>query len=258
MKSSSERLMYWGVGTFVAGGFCLLTNWYAGPSVPAWVVALAGNLGPFLIATVLLGWLFNLSINRELIGEAVGKTRAVDLVTGARLVGIWSTFQQVDMPAFITAALTLDVFVAYAYSWRRNNAEHLRTMLHRPGSKLNVTLPDFREKQVMETLASRFGDTPENMAKKVRDAAQFYLELGSEASTAGQVTVRLIPVAPLESFYITPSTAVLAGFSHRPGSVLTVRADRGGWLFDYIEAERDAILALKPLEITSLKNLPAL
>jgi hypothetical protein len=260
MRLSEERLTYFAIIGTVVGIACLLVNWLGSPELPVLVVSLAGNIGSFLLATVVLGWIFTYYVNRDLMKEVVGKTRAVDLVTRVRLLELSTTFHgRIDWDAFITGTKTLDVFVVYARTWRQGNMDYLRQMLKAPGSSLRVLLPDYRNADVMSALAHRFHGNSVEWAGRVRDAGEAFLSLAEEEGAVGSVQVVLVPNAPVVSFYIAESSAVLSGFTHRPNhSVLTAHAASGGELYQYIVEERDALLDLEgKTEISEPGTLPA-
>lgn len=257
---SSNTFWIWVVSALGIGSVLIATSLLGTQEFHPLVISLTGNLGSFIVATVLVSVVFTHFVNRDLMREVVGKTRVVDLVVRVGLVGLWSTFHdRVDWQQFISSTKSLDVFVAYAHSWRQANMDYLRSMLEHKDSAIRVILPDFRSGELVEELARRFDKQPDEMERKIRAAAESFLRLNEEDSCRGTVKIVFVSVTPQISFYIADSSAVLATFTYRPNhSVMTLQVTRGGELYRYVVEEREALLGLQTTEAGSLDELATL
>lgn len=267
MKDSAKTAAFQ-FAVAILGGLLLLVVSWLGPSWswPDWLSTLVGNLGAFVLAGVAGSILFSWYMNAQLIREVLGNARAVDLVQRVGLEALVTTsFSRLAWSEILSGVTELTVFVAYARTWRHSNIDLLRDILRSESSKITIMLPNYTDPSIVEALATRFTSTaaagetiaPADVAQRIRTAAQEFLDLAAERSAGGTVSVKLVGVAPVESFYITPSTAVLATFAHRrqyPPIMLQARS--GGELYEYISNECAAVASHIVSEHQESTSLP--
>jgi hypothetical protein len=212
-----------------------------GTFVTEWPSAVAASIGSVLFATGLLtvGW--DLAGKRAFAREVLD---AAELGADVRQAGLLRLTDQylrkVEWEGLFRGASKIDIFVAYANSWRNAYRDELVTFLSDPSRELNVYLPDVDHHQTMDVMADRFKMSREELQQNVAVARSDYLSLAAEAAARVQIFVR--KGDNTFSFYRFDGVGVLTFYSHtqRRTRVPTL-VFRGGDLFRFMYGELEAI-----------------
>jgi hypothetical protein len=139
-------------------------------------------------------------------------------------------------------ACKLDIFVAYASTWRNTQIQRIDKLLSEADARLRVILPDPQSNEVMQILATRFESTPERIREEVNEAKEFFLHRKSKGK--GTTEIYFTSVVPVFSFYRFSNKAVLALYNHREGRipVPALVCDEDGFLFEYLTNEFEGIV----------------
>lgn len=202
------------------------------------------EVGALLIVSVALGVVWELVGKRAFSREILETARVAADVEDSGLVTLGSRFtNSPDWDHLFREANNLDVFVAYASTWRHTHADKIRDLLRR-GGRVRIYLPDPADSINIAALAERFQTTPTELINRISTAAREFYELGD--GLRGSINVLHFAGDPVFTLYRFDHVAVIAFYKHRRGIVdfiPTIVCRAGGWLYEFAESELDAINA---------------
>lgn len=216
-------------------------------SKSTWLKAVVANLGGLLVATISIATLWELFSKRAFLDELLAKAGLADDIRSLGLVGLSvNPMRGPDFSKLIKGANKLDIFVCYANTWRANFEEDLRILARKPGIRVRLIVPNPDNKDIMKELAHRFGTaTPEILSEKVRVAIEEFKSIFVSANNQkSDFSVWVHEENPVVSFYRFDNIAVATLYKHARGrgNVPTFVCERGGSLYNYVEAEVDGMI----------------
>jgi len=218
-------------------------NWWK--SCKVWQTVLQ-NIGALLVVTVAISLLWELYGKRAFLDEVLAKAQISKELTFAGITKITDSFHHdLDWKTYFLTVNKLDIFFAYARTWRNTYTEELQKVASREGARIRIVLPDPEDKQVIAELARRFKYTDGEMKKLIREAETFFRNLSNSAGANGaQIDIWFLPAAPYFSFYRFDRVGILALYTHRRerSPVPTFVCEMGGTLYDYIRKEFEAMI----------------
>jgi hypothetical protein len=204
--------------------------------------ALVNGLGSTLIVSVAIGGLLNLVGKRALVREIFETARLSTDVekSGLRRVGLDYTTEP-EWQEYFSNTRQLDVFFAYARTWRNNNLSRLQTLASQKGAELNVYLPDLDDTLTEKVLRTRFDMTTATLRAAVEEARDAYLAL--RVPSGATISVFKRAGDHVATFYRFDRVAVIALYKHKKarGDVPTLVVAESGSLYGYVQEELDAI-----------------
>jgi hypothetical protein len=228
-----------GAGLLYAGGRSDL--WSHRPGLQAFLNALGGAL----IVSVALGTLWELAGKRAFAREILETARTSADVEAAGLIRIGSRYlDDPDWEQLFHSVRKLDVFVAYARTWRHSNVSRLQAVAARADARIRLYLPDPDDPETVQRLADRFNQTAEVLVAAIVEARREFE--GLRRPNGAEITVYYRQGDVLFSCYRFDGTAVLALYSHsreRISAVPTLIFTDGGSLYQYVRDELHAIHA---------------
>jgi hypothetical protein len=202
------------------------------------------DLGSLLIVSVTLGALWELIGKRTFAREILETARISADVETAGLTRVGTNYMEdPDWEDLFRNVEELDIFVAYASTWRNTHLSRLQSLASRPGGQIRVFLPDPEHGPTISTLASRFGYTEEDLRGRIEDTRRSFVEMTVSGGATIEVYYR--QGDRLFSFYRFDSRAVITLYNHRgtrESVVPTFAFRRGGSLYAFIEGEIQAIM----------------
>lgn len=228
---------------FVVAGVLLM--WWSGTS--EWksndqMQAFLGQVGGLLLATGLLAVAWDLFGRRSLANEVLAKAGLSADVVRAGIVRVTDQYlAEVEWASLFRDVNRLDIFVAYAATWRNTHRASLQQVAQRPSARIRVFLPDPRDTPTVAVLADRFHMQPDALISKINEAIQDFRSLAVSGGATVEVCVHARDA--VFSCYRFDSRAVLTLYSHgqeRRTQVPTFVID-GGTLFDFVYNELAAI-----------------
>jgi hypothetical protein len=205
--------------------------------------ALTNALGGALIVSIALGGLWELFGKRAFAREILETARTSTDVEAAGLTRVGSRYlDDPDWERLFSTVRKLDIFVAYARTWRHSNLSRLQAVASRPDARLRLYLPDPNDEETVRILAGRFNQTAEELVAAITEARREIEAL--HRPDGAEVTVYFRRGDVLFSCYRFDGTAVLTLYSHsreRVSAVPTLVVRDGGSLYDYVRAELRAI-----------------
>jgi hypothetical protein len=229
------------IGMILLGGFFLYVS--SADTVGSYPVvkAFSNNVGGVLLATGLISLLWELVSRRAFLSEVFSIARLSEDVKRSGLHRLTMDFQhEVEWPELLESARRIDVFVSYARTWRNQNLSRLRAFAERPGSQMNLILPDPDNEEVIRELARRYSTNPEAIRDRVNEAiSAFMLMFDRKKGAKGQLSIWVTTATPVFTFYRIDKKYILSTYRHRSdrGDILTLVCDRKGDLTDFIDRE---------------------
>ena len=137
----------------------------------------------------------------------------------------------------------LDIFAAYASTWRNNNMAELRQVAERSGGRIRVFLPDPDDDRTVGMLAARFSITEEELRRRINEGADGFLSM--RQPHGAQIEVYYAPGDRMFTFYVFDDTAVITLYRHKPdrsGVIPTLVVEAGGTWYDFLQEEIASVL----------------
>jgi hypothetical protein len=200
--------------------------------------------GVFVIASVSLIW--DLFIRRDFLQEILEKAKISTDINFWGIEKITDSFhEEIDWKSLIQNSNKIDIFFAYGRTWRGAHEIDLRQAAENKDVRFRVVLPDPDNHQIVSELARRFVLTPEEVKRRIEEAATFFKTLNRKQNEAGAaIEIWYLPESPVFSFYRFDSTTILALYRHKKerGSVPTIVCKKGGSLYEFIKQEFDVMI----------------
>lgn len=226
-----------GVGLLYIGGRDDLWAHHAG------LQAFVNALGGALIVSVALSALWQLAGKRAFAREILETARTSTDVEAAGLTRVGSRYlDDPDWEQLFRTVRKLDVFVAYARTWRNSNLARLQALAKRGDARIRLYLPDPHDPETVRVLAGRFNQNPDHLVTAINEARSAFEAL--RRSDGAQITVHYRQGDVLFSCYRFDGTAVITLYSHsreRISGVPTLVVTEGGSLYQYVRDELQAI-----------------
>lgn len=206
---------------------------------------LCNQLGGLSIASVALATLWELAGRRSFFQEMLEVLRLKSDIEAAGLeaVGIDYT-KTIDWDASLGSVRHLDIFAAYATTWRNTNQTALTNLAARPEAKIRICLPDPLDGPCVRMLATRFSTGQPEVRSKLNEAIAFYRNLDGNSSS-GRVEIYTSPVFRAFTAYRLDDHFVVTLYHHknsRSGTVPVFGCRRGGSLYSFFEDDLEGVL----------------
>src|SRR6266404_966986 len=205
---------------------------------------LVAESGAAIFISGVLATLWELGGKRAFADEILAKANmSRDLAdAGIELVADSFKSERINWDQLFKNTCRLDIFVAYAHTWRNTQSERIDKLLSDEDAGLRVVLPDPDVEEVVNGLSGRFKMEPSVVKQEIGEAIKFFENRKKKAK--GTVDIFLTQITPVFSFYRFTSKAVVALYNHREGQqqVPSFACDREGFLFRFLSVEFEGIL----------------
>jgi hypothetical protein len=201
------------------------------------------QVGSLLFVSVAINIIWSLVGKRAFLNEILEKAQIPRDIYSSGIIKVYSSFQrELNWSEHFEKAQNLDIFFAYANTWRNNNREHLTKVAANKRASIRVILPDPDNEQIVGELSRRFNKSPEYIKENIRDASAYFSGLVPRMGGA-KVEVKVKPIAPQHTFYVFDDTGILALYNHARGRepVPTFVFRRGGTIYGFLRAEFDGM-----------------
>lgn len=245
------RVYFLMIGFAVLGISALFISAYLENRHHIWC-AVTRELGVTLLVAAALTLAWDIVGRRTFTDEILAKANMSRDLADAGILLVADNFRdpRIQWENLLKNSCTLDIWVAYASTWRNSNLDAIKRLLSRKDSRLRVVLPDPDNELLTKELAGRFEMAESEVREKILEAIAGF----ENCRKYGTVELRLLNRSPLFTVYVFTSKAVLAFYNHRKGRepVPTFLCDEDGFLFGYLKAEFDHIFeSAKAREIPS-------
>ncbi|MGC5334764.1 hypothetical protein [Micromonospora sp. DT62] len=201
------------------------------------------QLGGLLITSSLLSTLWELVGKRAFAREVLEDTRISAEIEASGLRRI--TTQFFDDPAWeqcFKGVQKLDIFAAYAQTWRNMNLARLQKAAARSNGRIRIYLADPEDEFTMTTLSKRFAMDPEELRRRIWATKEGFEELRIEGGAS--IEVFFWPGDRVYTFYRFDNRAIISMYKHNKGRspiLPTLMCESGGSLFQFAYDELRAI-----------------
>ena len=164
--------------------------------------------------------------------------------------GLYHRFEEL-----VASASRMSLYFIHSRRWRENHDAAIKDFLARPGTTLEVFLPDLESRELMYSIGRHFEDG-EQIPGLVVDAYRFFARL--ERDFGRPTEVHLFGRYPTYSFYAFDDRAVIAMYTNAVAKksipALEVRLDGafGRFLAREIEDLRTECRRCRPAELESV------
>ena len=225
------------IGVITLGVFLMwLSAALQEPSGPSGLEATIQEVGALLVVTGTLTVFWDLRGRRALTDEVLAAASLSTDVTESGLRRITTRYLDVEWDALIAESAHVDLYFAYAQTWRNTHATALRRLVSRGGTRLRVILPDRTDDALMNTLAAKFRYTADDLKGRIADAEADFENLRRQASDDAVVEVRRTREFPVYSYYRFDRRSFAVLYAAAPGrtDVPTIETEQGGWLSTFL------------------------
>ncbi len=203
------------------------------------------EIGSVMFGLGVISLIWDLYARRAFMREVLDSVNLAQQVEEAGLQIIAANYNS-DVPwdELFESSPILDIFVAYAHTWRNLNRTNLERLAKKPGACLRIVLPDPNDGPTMDELARRFTSTAGDVSSKIREAVKAYTEIRSGAVATATVTCYYVKACPLCTIYMFSSSAVVSFYSHQRKrvDVPTFMVEASKPLYNFFNAEFLALL----------------
>lgn len=222
------------------GVFCL---YLGGEETRFWrehsaLKTLMEQLGGLLIVSALLSVLWELVGKRAFAREVLEDTRlATELeASGIKRVGM-QFFEDAVWESCFKGVEKLDIFVAYAQTWRNINLPRLQVVARKPNGRIRIYLPDPEDQPTIDTLSTRFKIKPDELRQRIEATKQDFE--GLRVANGASIEVFYWPGDRLFTFYRFDNKVILSMYRHAGRSPVlpTFVCESGGSLYQFVYDE---------------------
>lgn len=202
------------------------------------------DLGSLLLVSTALGGLWELVGKRAFAKEVLESARTSGDVEAAGLLRIGTSYlDDPDWETLFRETDKLDIFVAYASTWRNANFSRLQELAARPDSRIRVILADPEDDFTIQTLSHRFNYSHESMRERIVETASAFVNM--RVVNGGKIEIYYYPGDRLFSCYRFDSKAVITLYNHegnRSATVPNIVVNRRGSIYSFLNGEIDGAL----------------
>ncbi|CAM5661252.1 hypothetical protein SALBM217S_10309 [Streptomyces griseoloalbus] len=206
---------------------------------------LANQFGGLMIASVALALLWELVGRRSFFHEMLEVLRLKNDVESAGLDAIGTDYSKVvDWEHCLDGAKKLDIFAAWATTWRNTHQTRLTRIATRPDSKIRVCLPNPNDVDCVKILAARFTMSEDRVRSKLTEAIDGYKDLDGRAGT-GRVEIYGSTAFRAFTAYRVDDVFIVSLYHHkdsRSGTVPALSCREGGSLYEFFSADLEGVL----------------
>ncbi|MFG2552901.1 hypothetical protein [Streptomyces sp. NPDC048581] len=206
---------------------------------------LANQFGGLVIASVTLAVLWELVGKRSFSREMLEILRLKNDVDTAGLEAIGTDYVKVfDWENRLETAKNLDVFAAWATTWRNTHQARLTRVASRSDAKIRICLPDPSNPDCVKLFATRFNMTEDRVRSKLTEAIDGYKALDG-SSGSGRVEIYVSPVFRAFTAYRIDGHFIVSLYHHkdsRSGSIPALSCREGGSLYEFFLDDLEGVL----------------
>jgi hypothetical protein len=250
-------LAAWQIGVALAGigvGLLYLSHVLEGHRGPNPGDTTLREVGALLVVTGVLSVFWELRGRRALTDEVLEAAELSSDIRNAGLKRIATHYLDIEWDRFLDGANHVDLFFAYARTWRATHATPLRHFVAREGTRLRVILPDRENALLMEGLAAKFRYPVSELSRHIEDAESDIANLRQQAVTGATVEVRRTTEFPVYTYYRFDRSCFVVLYSQAPGrvDVPTFEYEQGGTLSGFFRGQFEVLWdgsSVRPPEI---------
>jgi hypothetical protein len=220
-----------------------LSAYWEDPKGPDALISTLRGLASLFIVTGAVSILWDLRGRRALTNEVLSAAQLSSEVRVAGLCRVAPRYLDVEWEQHMASAQHVDLFFAYARTWRATHASELMRLVQRDGTRLRVVLPDLANTDLMRLLAQKFRYTVDQLTEAIRDAESDFANYAQQASERSEVELRRTGEFPVFTYYRFDRTCVAVLYAQAPGrtNVPAFECEQGGSLYAFFRDQFDEL-----------------
>jgi hypothetical protein len=239
-------LIAWQIGVVLVAlgvGLLYLSHELEGTKGPSSGDTTLREVGALLVVTGVLSVFWELRGRRALTNEVLSAAELSSDITTAGLKRIATHYLDVEWDGLLNEANHVDLFFAYARTWRNAHVAGLRRLVAREGTRLRVILPDRDNPALMAQLAAKFDYTTSELQDHIDNAESDFVNLSRQAVPLATVELRRTTEFPVFSYYRLDRRCFGVLYSQAPGrvEVPTFECEQGGTLASFFRDQFDKL-----------------
>jgi len=228
-------------------------------SEPFWQ-ELVRQTGGTLLGIGVLAFLWELFTKRSFREETLLLANVAANLDKAGVESITLAYLELPWKDLFQNADKLDMFCAYARTWRNANILYLRNLIGRPEMVVRLLLPDPGNHDAVVELSRRFSYDHTQIISSIEETAREFSKLAEGCGRGSSVQVRFTSINPVFAMYNFGDHAVVTLYRHKPskGEVPTQLVWRDGTMYAFLDSEFEYLwgCATAPVaEVTPSKSL---
>lgn len=196
------------------------------------------DLGSLCVVTVAFTLIWELTAKRAFVDELLTKARISHELNLSGIVQIAYDQQYIDWDQLFNGAREVDLYFAYARTWRGAHQRRIRELSSRDGINIRVIMPDPDDQLIMQGLAARFNLSPEIVRERILETSQDFLELRRQNQNKGAyIEIWYVSRPPIFALYRFDNIVILSLYSYENREASTgvphFVAIKGGSLYNF-------------------------
>mgnify|MGYP001454524043 CR=1 FL=1 len=222
-------------GEFAAGKFS--------PFWP-WIYETLPKLGWLFLGTGVVNYLYELHGKKEIVRQVASTLGVARTFDKAGLTDATVDIAEIEWRSHIATARKIDLCVSYASTWRSNYVAQLTEFARNKSTKLRIVLPDPDSPQVMDALGRRYSISPDDVKRRVEEAAQFFRSL-FHGKAADRLDLRYTESEPTYAYHRFDECAIITMYHTlgKIGAVPVLRCSKGGSFYDLFSRDFESLFA---------------
>jgi hypothetical protein len=133
--------------------------------------------GAALFIAMVLALVWDFAGKRAFADEILAKANMSRDLANAGISLIAESFkdERIRWDELFRNACSLDIYVAYASTWRNTQVERIEKLLSQESARIRVVLPDQEDAALVQSLALRFEMTADAVQRVINEAKDFFL-----------------------------------------------------------------------------------
>jgi hypothetical protein len=237
LQRAIANLVAWRFATgLVALGAVLL---YVAARVEGTAEALLQELGAVLIVAGALTVMWDVYGRRAFTAEVLEAANVSSDVRTAKLVQLTDNYHAVAWDDHLARARQVDLFFAYAGTWRMTHDDALQRLMARHGSRTRVVLPNAANERLIVPLADKFELTPDVLRERIARAESEFSDLRGSLHASSTLEIRFSDEFPVFTYYRFDAVAVTVMYAQAKGRTPTPTYvyEQGGMLFEFFDRQ---------------------
>lgn len=246
LRRAVSNLAAWHIATIISVvgvALLVLSTVFEGDGGPSAFTVIVRELGGLLVVTGVVSVLWELRGRRAFTAEVLAAAQLSTEVQEAGIRRVANRYRDLNWDAHLASAQDVDLFFAYAATWRANHATALAQLVRRRSTRLRVVLPDPEDVALITQLAKQFKYSHEKLYGLIKDAQAEFERLGRQAEKTSTVELRWTRRFPIYTYYRFDRTCACVFYAQAYGrtEVPTIEFEQGGSMSAFFHEQFDRL-----------------
>jgi hypothetical protein len=210
-----------------------------GPKGPTALETVIQEIGALLLVTGALSVMWDVVGRRRFTAEVLEAANLSSDVRTAKLAQLTDNYHDIAWDDLLNGATQVDLFFAYARTWRNTHITALRRLTERQGTSTRVVLPNPNNDELMVQLGRKFAKTEDELRDLVCEAVTEFEAVSALHGAGSTLELRFSDEFPVFTYYRFDRTAVVVMYAQAPGraDTPTIAFEEGGMLAGFFNEQ---------------------